>query len=176
MEYINSNIIECIDMGEGTRAEIDLIDVLADDEGILVGNTGAGFILVLAETRSTNTYPPRPFRVNVGAIHQYIYLENNVTKYVSEIEPGDKIVVTNGNSERVVAVGRVKIEKRPIRRIKLENNISASLQIADSIFIKGSNKEIHFIDAQINDSIVCLPSEKTARHKGEVIDEFIIEK
>lgn len=176
MESTESKITEIIDMGDGTRAEIDLIDILDSDEGILVGNTGEGFLLVLAETRFTDTYPPRPFRVNVGAIHQYIYLGNNVTKYISEVEPGDKVIVTNGISERQVTVGRVKIEKRPIRRIQLENNISASLQIADSIFLCGKDTALHFVDLNSSDSVLCVPSKSTARHKGEIVDEFIVEK
>ena len=176
MECIENKIIESIDMGEGTRAEIDFIDILGEDEGVLVGNTGTGFVLVLAETRTTDTYPPRPFRVNVGAIHQYIYLGNNITKYVSEIKPGDRIVVTNGISEHLVSVGRVKIEKRPIRRIQLENGISASLQIADSVFLKGKDKSLHFVELNDEDIIISIPSTTIARHKGEEVNEFIIEK
>lgn len=176
MELAESKIVEMLDMGDGTRAELDFIDILNEDEGVLVGNTGSGFVLVLAETRSTDTYPPRPFRVNIGAIHQYIYIGDDVTKYVSEIKPGDKVLVTNGVSERMVAVGRIKIEKRPIKRIVLENSISASLQVADSIFLKGKNTAAHFIELQCDNTIASYLSDNTARHKGEAVNEFIIEK
>lgn len=176
MELAESKIVEIMDMGEGTRAEIDFIDMLNEDEGVMIGNTGAGFLLVLAETRSTDTYPPRPFRVNVGSIHQYVYVGNNTTKYVSEIMPGDKVVVTNGVSERMVAVGRIKIERRPIKRIVLENTISASLQAADSIFLKGNDAVVHFIELQCESTVASFLSDSTARHKGEAVDEFIIEK
>jgi 3-dehydroquinate synthase class II len=176
MELVESKIVEITDMGDGSRAELDFIDILNEDEGVLVGNTGAGYILVLAETRSTDTYPPRPFRVNVGSIHQYVYVGNDVTRYVSEIKPGDKILVTNGISERMIAVGRVKIERRPIKRVVLDNSISASLQNADSIFVKEKNTAAHFIELQCESSIASFLSGNVARHKGEAVDEFIIEK
>ena len=68
---------EKMDMGEGTRVEIDLVDILSENEGILVGDSAKGFICVLAETRETNTYPPRPFRVNAGAIHLELQMRSN---------------------------------------------------------------------------------------------------
>lgn len=46
---------EKMDMDEGTRVEIDLVDILSENEGILVGDSAKGFICVLAETRETNT-------------------------------------------------------------------------------------------------------------------------
>jgi len=101
---------------------------------------------------------------------------NNTTKYVSEIVPGDKVVVTNGVSERMVAVGRVKIERRPIKRIVLENTMSASLQAADSIFLKENDAAVHFIELQCESTLTSFISDSVARHKGETIDEFIIEK
>lgn len=176
MELSESKIIEIMDMGDGSRAELDFIDILNEDEGVMVGNTGIGYILVLAETRRTDTYPPRPFRVNIGSIHQYVYVGNNETRYVSEIKPGDKILVTNGISERMVAVGRIKIERRPIKRVVLDNTISASLQDADSIFVKGKDTAAHFIELQCDSAIASFLSDNVARHKGEAVDEFIIEK
>ena len=170
------SIKDIIEMGEGTRVEIDFIDVLNDNEGVLVGDTAKGFIRVLAETRKTETYPPRPFRVNAGAIHQYIYIGNNRTKYLSELCPGDAVPVSDGNTERMVTIGRLKIEKRDFARIETLEGISATLQKADSVFIAGELTPFHLLDVKEGDTLQVFPSDLHARHKGEAIQESIVEK
>lgn len=167
---------EIMEMGIGTRVEIDFIDVLNENEGILVGNTGQGYVRVLAECRQTDTYPPRPFRVNAGAIHQYIYIGDSKTKYLSDIKAGDSIFVTDGINDRQVIVGRVKIEKREFIRILFDSSISATLQKADSIFIAGENGAVHLMDINADSCIETYTDIGFARHKGELIDEEIIEK
>ena len=144
MELEYGAVAQIADMGEGTRVELDFVDVLGSSEGVLVGDTARGFLCVLGETRSTDTYPPRPFRVNAGAIHQYVYMGDNKTKYLSEVKAGDRIVITDGKKERLVSVGRVKIEKRPFKKIILDDGISATLQDADSVFIMGKENPVHF--------------------------------
>lgn len=176
MDYVTSKIVKILDMGEGTRVEADFIDILGEDEGVLVGDTARGFFLVLAETRETETYPPRPFRVNAGSIHQYICAENGETKYLSELKAGDRILVTDGVNERYVTLGRAKIEKREFLRIELENGITATLQKADSIYIKGKNEAEHLLDCKIGEEVTIAVGENVARHKGRAIDEEIKEK
>lgn len=174
---VKTNAIDCIsEMGSGARVEIDFIDILGENEGILVGDSAKGFICVLAETRETKTYPPRPFRVNAGAIHQYIYIGDNQTKYLSEIKAGDKILVVDGKSERLVSVGRVKIENREFERISLDSGISATLQKADSVFVLGVNGPAHLVDVKKGDIIYSFPMKEIARHKGVAIEEVITEK
>lgn len=170
-----SKIKEKIDMGEGSRVEIDLVDILSDIEGILVGDSARGFICVLAETRETSTYPPRPFRINAGAIHQYVYVGNNETKYLSELKSGDSVLVTDGTNERIVKIGRVKIEKRKFEKIVLESGVSATLQVADSIFVLGEGKAEHFCSIS-DSSIGYFKMSDVARHKGKAIQEMIVEK
>ena len=176
MEYSVGKVTKLIDMGTGTRVEIDFIDVLGEDEGILVGDTARGFFLVLAETRATETYPPRPFRVNAGSIHQYVCAENDKTKYLSELKAGDRIPVSDGKSERTVTIGRVKIEKREFVRIELDNTITATLQKADSLFVAGDGQALHLLDLAEGDRITVALSGKIARHKGTAVDEEIEEK
>ena len=167
---------EIIEMGIGTRVEIDFIDLLNENEGVLVGNTAQGYVRILAECRQTDTYPPRPFRVNVGAIHQYIYVGDSKTKYLSDIKAGDSIFVTDGVNDRQVTVGRVKIEKREFIRILFDSSISATLQKADSIYIAGENDPIHLKDIDVNSYVETYTEIHFARHKGELIDEEISEK
>lgn len=170
-----SHVINRVDMGVGARVEIDFIDILNNDEGILVGDSAKGFVCILAETRGTETYPPRPFRVNAGAIHQYVYVKDNTTKYLSEIRPGDKILVTNGINERSITVGRVKIENREFERICLESGITATLQKADSVFLLSKDGSAHLFDITDKDMLAYFPMEDIARHKGQPIQESVIE-
>lgn len=176
MEWSKGKVIRLVEMGEGSRVEIDFVDVLSADEGVLVGDSACGYVCVLAETRSTATYPPRPFRVNAGAVHQYVQIDENRTKYLSEIDPGDRIMVTDGSRVRYVSVGRVKMEKREFVKVCFDTGISATLQKADSLFLKGVNGAIHFIDIKEGDEVSLVMSTDVARHKGEAIDEFIEEK
>ncbi len=176
MNTVSSKIKEIRDMGVGSRVEIDFVDILDEDEGVLVGDTARGFFLVLAETRETDTYPPRPFRVNAGSIHQYIYVDDGKTKYLSELRSGDTVLVTNTHEERYVSVGRVKIEKREFIHVVLENDITATLQKADSVHIAGEKGALHLIESTIGDDVVFIESDKIARHKGEAVQEEIIEK
>lgn len=176
MEAKTSKIISILEMGTGTRVEIDFIEVLGENEGVLVGDSAKGFMCVLAETRETETYPPRPFRVNAGAIHQYVYVGENQTKYLSEIKAGDRVIVVDGTNERLVTVGRVKIESREFERISLDSGITATLQKADSIFVLGNDGPSHLADIKEGDVISFFPMQDVARHKGIAIEETITEK
>ena len=85
-------------------------------------------------------------------------------------------MVTDGKKERLVAVGRVKIEKRPFKKIILDKGISATLQNADSVFIMGKETPVHFMEVQEKTEIAYMKAESFARHKGEVIEEEIEER
>ena len=176
MEVKTSKIESILEMGLGTRVEIDFIEILGANEGVLVGDSAKGFVCVLAETRKTETYPPRPFRVNAGAIHQYVYVGENQTKYLSELKAGDRVIVVDGTNERLVTVGRVKIESREFERISLDCGITATLQKADSIFVLGNDDPFHLVDIKEGNMLTCFLMQDTARHKGIAIEETIIEK
>src|SRR6267378_6352004 len=72
-------------IGLGDRVCVDTCSLLRDGEGMLVGNSSAGLFLVHAETAETGYVAARPFRVNAGAVHEYIYLPGGKTKYLSEL-------------------------------------------------------------------------------------------
>ncbi|MBU3181186.1 3-dehydroquinate synthase II [Clostridium psychrophilum] len=172
-------ISDITDLGIGTRVCVDFIDVLSSTEGVLVGNTGNGFIKLMAETRKSETYPPCPFRVNLGAINQYLYLGNNKTCYLSELEPGMKIPVYDQESFRYIAIGRVKQEKREFKRVegKNENNlVSGTFQIADSVFFQSENETfIPINDLKLGVKLAYIKSQP-GRHLGDKIEEDINEK
>lgn len=179
-EFETGKITEIESIGEGTRVCIDLIDELDPLEGVLIGNTGNGYLVALSENRSTETYPPRPFRINAGAYHHYLLLDEGKTGYLAEMKPGMKVPVWKNNESRLVPIGRVKMEKRPFLRIvcrtqKTEQEISVTVQEADSVHLLGSdNKAKPVIELEIGDELICYP-DQPGRHLGEKTEEDITE-
>ena len=168
------------EVGEGTRVCIDLIDVLEPDEGVFVGNTGHGYCLLLSESIQTDTYPPRPFRVNAGAVHQYILMDDDKTSYLSDLRPGIKVPVYKKEGQcRLVSIGRIKIEKRPMIRVSMsldDVNITITVQKADSVSIASESKSkgISIESLNIGDKVCCC-FDQPGRHIGERVDEYINE-
>jgi len=87
-------------IGMCDRVCIDTCSNMVRGEGALVGNSSAGMFLVHAETESNPYVAARPFRVNAGAVHMYVRLPNGKTKYLSEIESGDEIMIYNYKGAR----------------------------------------------------------------------------
>lgn len=119
----------------GDRVCIDLIQLLKEGEGLLIGSNVKLLTLVHGETFEGEFVPSRPFRVNAGPVHSYILMgdKGGSTKYLSEVKAGDVVRVVDGTyyegSEgcegiqekgyvgRTVTVGRCKIESRPMLMI-----------------------------------------------------------
>src|SRR3989454_6377590 len=85
-------------IGLGDRVCVDTCSLLRDGEGMLVGNSSAGLFLVHAETVETGYVAARPFRVNAGAVHAYIYLPGGKTKYLSELRAGDEVLAVDSEA------------------------------------------------------------------------------
>lgn len=165
-------------IGEGLRVCIDFVDALSPDEGVMVGNTGHGYILLLSENIATETYPARPFRVNAGALHQYLLLEGEETCYLSELMPGDSVPVYSRDTKRTVSVGRVKIERRNLLRIECKVDdkvISCTVQTSDSIHFLGEDNPIDAPSLKVGDKISCV-IDQPGRHLGKRKEEYIDEK
>lgn len=177
-EELYFEVTEIKEIGEGMRVCLDFIDLLDHKDGLYVGNTGYGYIKVLSENRSSADYPPRPFRINCGAFHQYVFQQEK-SRYLHEIKPGEELVVTGDSMKRQLSVGRIKIEKRPFFRLECrseQGTISATLQKSSSVFLNEKAKgEVSILDLQVGDQISCL-QDTPGRHLGEKIDETIIEK
>ena len=108
----------------GDRVCIDLLSMLEEGEGLLIGSTARAFVLIHGETVPSKYVPTRPFRVNSGSVDAYTYLADGSTKYLCELTSGDSILVVSKNGHtRAATVGRMKIETRPfiLLRFKDEN-------------------------------------------------------
>ncbi|MBH1940433.1 3-dehydroquinate synthase [Mobilitalea sibirica] len=168
-------------IGMGDRVCIDTTSKLGEDEGMILGSTSAGGILVSSENHFLPYMELRPFRVNAGAIHSYVLCPNNQTKYLSELRAGDEVLAVNASGEaRAVSVGRIKMERRPLLLIKsvAVNGSKVNVIVQDDWHIRiQSGKE------EVKCSVLLEPGDtvlgytmKEGRHLGVAIDETIIEK
>jgi 3-dehydroquinate synthase II len=167
-------------IGEGTRVCLDLIDCLDPEEGLLLGDTAHGYLLVLSENRASTTYPARPFRVNCGAIHQYLLGGNVATCYLSELHPERSVTVVHGRTgdQRSIPIGRIKMEKRPLLRITANDagrRISATLQDADSVRLFTRDGSAPDVRSLSPGDAICFYPDEPGRHLGQRINEAIRE-
>jgi len=174
-------VLDIKHVGMGDRVCIDTISKLNKDEGILIGSTSSGGILVSSETHFLPYMDLRPFRVNAGAIHSYVWCDDNYTKYLSELKAGDEVLAVNSQGKtRKVVVGRIKMEKRPMLLINVQTQKKDTLNVIVQddwhIRIISKNGEIkNSTSLKANDIILGYPTEP-GRHIGVKIDETIIEK
>lgn len=118
LDLVELEVVRTTHVGMGERACIDTCTYLREDEGMLIGSHSKGMILCVSETHPLPYMPTRPFRVNAGAIHSYTVSKNGRTNYLSELKSGSKVVAVDVKGQtRVVTVGRVKIESRPLLQI-----------------------------------------------------------
>ncbi len=169
------------DVGLGDRACIDTVTVLGLGEGLLVGSMASMLFLIHNESIGSSFTSPRPFRVNAGAIHSYILMPDGTTRYLSELSSGDRVlIVDSGGRTRLTSVGRVKIEKRPLRIVKaIVNGHSgaATVQNAETIrFITEDNKLIPVTEIKKGDKILVYASGQKGRHFGIAVDETVVER
>jgi 3-dehydroquinate synthase II len=148
---------------------------------MLVGSISNFFFLVHGETVPSEYIPTRPFRVNAGAIHSYALVPDGKTRYLAEIQASDKVqIVSFKGSSRSVAVGRVKIERRPLMMIAAKvdgQEGSAVLQNAETIrLVRADGSAVAVTDLKAGDQVLVHIGAGTGRHFGGEVDEFIIER
>jgi 3-dehydroquinate synthase II len=190
IELTKAKIINIENIPEAERVCVDSTSLLNIGEGFLVGSTAAGFCLIHSETIETEFVASRPFRVNAGDVSAYILVPDDDlekiyrTKYLSELKGGDKVIAVNYKGDaRIVSLGRVKIETRPMLRFQLEVlkddikiPISCVCQNAETIRLvdqKGKAKSV--VDINIGDEVL-IHIGPGATHFGTAIKEKILEK
>ncbi|MHA1339400.1 MAG: 3-dehydroquinate synthase II [Promethearchaeota archaeon] len=196
IELTEGEVIDLKDIPKADRVCVDTTSILHEGEGMLVGSTAKGFVLVHAEVFESEFVNSRPFRVNAGDVSAYILVPSfdesgnlkTRTNYLSELKAGDDVIICdiNGNL-RIVSVGRVKIETRPMILIKLEAKmpnsnekvpINVILQNAETIRIVKAgekSKAMSVVDLKRGNKILVALG-PGATHFGTSIKETIIEK
>ena len=181
-ELSSAKIIEIQEVGDGERVCVDTASMLNRGEGMLIGSRANFLFLVHNESVGSSFTSPRPFRVNAGAVHCYTLAPDGTTKYLSELETGVEILVldSKGNARRA-AIGRCKIEKRPMLMIKAKvgDEIGGIIaQDAETIrFVKPNGQLVSVTHLKKGDSVIVHSKAATGRHFGmEVSDEYILEK
>ena len=179
VELTAATITKVKPVSMGDRVCIDTCSLMKLGEGMLIGSQSNGLFLVHAESEESPYVAARPFRVNAGAVHAYIKIGEK-TRYLSEMEAGDEVLIVNKDGEQKKAVvGRVKIEKRPLMLIEATVNnttIKTLLQNAETIkLVKPDGTPLSVADIKEGDEVL-VHFEDTARHFGMQIEETIIEK
>ncbi|MBN1800356.1 MAG: 3-dehydroquinate synthase II [Candidatus Lokiarchaeota archaeon] len=190
LDLVKAKVLSIQSIPESERVCVDTTSLLRPGEGMLVGSTAMGFALVHAEVFETQFVASRPFRVNAGDVSAYILVPSDDpdtlyrTNYLSELKGGDKVIVVNEKgSGRVVSVGRVKIETRPMLRFELEATrndkkipINCICQNAETIrLVAADGKAKSVVDIMVGDDIL-VHIGPGATHFGTAIKETIIEK
>lgn len=158
----------------GERVCVDLAGLLLEGEGMLVGSTASPMMLVHGETVPSAFVPVRPFRVNAGAVHHYVMLAEGHTCYLSELSPGDEVVVVGEDGRtRAVVVGRTKIERRPMLKIRYTDGKGqeghAMLQNAETVRAVGPDGgAISVTELRTGQEILLWSGEK-GRHLGRPV-------
>ncbi|TDR73330.1 3-dehydroquinate synthase II [Paludibacterium purpuratum] len=119
LSLLSAEVVEVQHTGLGSRVCVDTTSMMTAEEGMIIGSTGWGGIFVCSETHYLPHMNLREFRVNAGAVHSYIWGKDGTAMYLSEMEAGSEVLCTNKNgTARVVSIGRAKIERRPLLKIK----------------------------------------------------------
>tara|TARA_X000001036_G_scaffold439355_1_gene490217 strand:- start:1419 stop:2453 length:1035 start_codon:yes stop_codon:yes gene_type:complete len=143
------------DGGVGDRYCLDFTSLLEAGEGVLIGSSSSQMLLVHSETLLSSFVPTRPFRVNAGSPHSYILMGDGTTKYMSELNSGDEILIMHESGRsRVAVLGRIKIEQRPMLKLKFRllknykqnpNEGHVYMQQAETVRLVGPNETRHSV-------------------------------
>ena len=179
LELVDATVtaVEPTEMGD--RVCVDTATLMESGEGMLVGSMSNGLFLVHAEVAESPYVASRPFRVNAGAVHAYIRVPGGETKYLSELEAGDEVLVVNEDGEtREALVGRSKIEKRPMFLVEAEydgERYRTLLQNAETIRLVTPEGAVSVTELEEGEE-VRLYVEEGGRHFGTKVEESVVEK
>lgn len=181
LSLTTAKVVELKDLGLGDRVCIDTASMLKVGDGALVGNQADLLFLVHSETIGSEFSAPRPFRVNAGAVHCYILLPDGKTKYLSEIEAGDEVLIVNKDGHvKSALVGRAKMERRPLRLIRAEHQgrrVGIMVQNAETIrLVRSDGSLVSVTELKVDDELLAHTHGQGGRHFGLEVDEFVLEK
>ncbi len=168
--------VKNIEMGD--RVCVDTVSMMVPGEGMLIGSQASCLFLVQSESMDNGYVAARPFRVNAGAVHAYVLGPEGRTRYLAELKSGEPIVLVDrdGNT-RMSAVGRCKVEQRPLVLMTAtdgEQTYSTILQNAETVRLVTRDGSISVSDLKKGDRVLGR-LESGGRHFGMKIDETIRE-
>ncbi len=169
-------------VGMGDRSCLDLIGQLDLGEGLLVGSFNHARFLIHSENVDNPHCGARPFRVNAGAVHGYVVTPGDQVRYLAEMGSGDPALVVDGEGRaRTLAVGRNKIERRPMVLVEAVddegNRFSAIVQHAETIrLVSPKGQAVSVVDLAPGDPVRVSLAARGGRHFGRRIEETILER
>ena len=176
-----AEVVEVRPLGIGDRVCVDTCSLIEGSSGMLVGNSSAGLFLVCAENAPNPYVLPRPFRVNAGAVHSYCRMAGGRTAYLSELAAGSEVLVVGADGAGgTAAVGRVKIERRPLLLVRASTSAGGShsviLQNAETIRLVGPGGGTISMSRLAPGDRVLVAVETAGRHFGVAVEETITER
>lgn len=166
-------------LGMGDRVCVDTCSEFVPGEGMLVGNSTGAMFLVHAESLATPYVNARPFRVNAGPLHAYVFGTEDRTPYLSDLKAGDAVLaVAHNGATRPVIVGRIKTERRPLLLVEAElagASVSCILQNAETIRLTAPDGTARSVAALQPGDTVLAYREQAGRHFGIKVAETIAE-
>ncbi len=167
-------------IGMGHRSCIDLVTLFSTKEGMIVGSTSQGGVLCCPEVFHLPYMERRPFRVNAGGVHSYVYSADDRTNYLSELRAGlPATIVSVDGTVRQVPIGRVKTEVRPLRLVEVQflGGEFVNIIMQDDWHVRvysGDGLPLNITELKPGD-VVLGHLASPGRHVGIKIDETIIE-
>ncbi len=180
IELVTAKVTKVKAVGMGDRVCVDTCSMLNVGEGMLIGSKSNGMFLVHSESLETPYVAPRPFRVNAGAVHSYIKVPGDKTRYLGELGAGDEVLAVDSKGKtRKVIVGRSKIEKRPLMFVEAEyegKKFTTVLQNAETIrLVDNAGKAVSVVDLKVGSEVLVFV-ENIGRHFGMSVEESIEER
>jgi 3-dehydroquinate synthase II/3-amino-4-hydroxybenzoic acid synthase len=179
-------IVRSVPVGMGFRSCLDLATLFSPDEGMLVGSTSQGGILCCPEVFFLPYMELRPFRVNAGAVHSYVYNIGDRTDYMTELRAGASVQIVGADGRaRKAVVGRVKTEVRPLRLIEVDfaGKDGEGARRVNVIMQDDWHVRVFSAEGQPRNITELKPGDKVlghvakpGRHVGIRVDERIIEE
>lgn len=162
------------------RVCVDTCDLMTAGEGILSGCKSNGLFLIEAEVHHNDFIECRPFRVNAGPVSHYTLTTAGKTRYLSELQAGDEILIVDREGfARSANVGRVKIEWRPMILVEARHNhktMKAIVQNAETLRFVAQGDSKPVTELKQGDKILAYIQDG-GRHAGSLVhEERVIER
>ncbi len=171
-------IVSVKNIQTGDRICIDTCSNMIPGEGMLIGSQSSCLFLVQSESEENGYVAARPFRVNAGAVHAYIMIPDGKTRYLSELQAGDDILIVDRKGDtKVASIGRCKAEVRPMLIVTAAHNgeeYTTILQNAETVKLVTPKGSVSVNELKKGDEVLAHLMEG-GRHFGMAVNEKIKE-